>query len=157
MKLILIIILIFCLGFAIGGLLFCKVQPRSIFSRLKCEQCFLIDHKEVKGMLASLGFQFTPNWAPRWITSTEKCVVIKHPRPIGEYHVVAFPRKDIKNIGEMNQEDIPFVVDCLLTLQKLIQENHLRNYRIFTNGPDIQEVTLLHFHLVSNEFSSLKF
>ena len=33
----------------------------------------------------------------------------------------------------------------------LIARDHLQAYRLYTNGPSIQEIAYLHFHLVAEE------
>jgi diadenosine tetraphosphate (Ap4A) HIT family hydrolase len=55
-----------------------------------------------------------------------------------------------KNISEISAEDAPYLLDIFAVAQHLIKAKALVNYRITTNGPGFQDVTYLHFHLVTN-------
>jgi diadenosine tetraphosphate (Ap4A) HIT family hydrolase len=127
-----------------------STQFRPAITISGCDDC--IKRKEVAGVLASLGFQFTPSLVPYYVHSTPKCTVIKHFKPRDQYHYVAWPRKDILNIGDISNDDYPYIIDCLNVIKELININGFSNYRILTNGPEKQDVTYLHFHLIVNEF-----
>lgn len=66
-----------------------------------------------------------------------------------------FPKRDIKNIADITADDQPYVFACFSLIRSMVDENRLRDYRVFTNGPGVQDITYLHFHLVSAERSPL--
>ena len=136
------------LGVALGGYLFTGVQARSLLALPGCgSSCYR--PSDLAGLLASIGVQRTPGLLPGVVKETERCITINHPFPDARVHFVAFPKRDIKDIGSLKTEDAPFVLECLAHIQVLVAENNLRAYRVITNGPGRQDVTYLHFHLVS--------
>ena len=86
---------------------------------------------------------------PFVVLETDKTVVIKHPLSPGQIHYVIIPKKDIKNIGEISEADAQYLTDAFLVMRRMIEQEKLSRYRIYTNGPDSQDVTYLHFHLVA--------
>jgi hypothetical protein len=147
-KPLLSIMLVFTCGFMLGGYLFSRVQPRPFLELMDCDNCG--KRKELGGYIASLGYQFAPYLSPNYIESTDKCTVISHVQPREKFHYVAFPRKDIKDIADLTDEDVPYVVNCLALFQRIISENNITSYKVYTNGPDRQDVRMLHFHLTHN-------
>ena len=64
-------------------------------------------------------------------------------------HIVLFPKRDVRNVLEIQPEDGPFVLGCFALARELVKRSDIANYRIYTNGPALQHVTYLHFHLVA--------
>lgn len=64
-------------------------------------------------------------------------------------HFVLFPKRDSKNILELTLEDQPFVIACFALARELVREGNVHNWRLVTNGPALQHVTYLHFHLIA--------
>jgi len=64
-----------------------------------------------------------------------------------EAHYVLVP-KDIRDISEISAEDAPYLINVFLTARQLVEKQGLHDNRIHTNGPEIQSVGYLHFHLV---------
>ncbi len=138
----------FVAGLVTGGYLFAKSQPRSFLTIGNCgSSCY--SRKELAGLLASAGITLAPGLVPGIVKETDKCVAMTHPFPEARYHFVLFPKKDIKDIGDVALDDAPYVMDCIGVLRSLIDGYRLRYYRVYTNGPGLQKVTYLHFHLVS--------
>jgi hypothetical protein len=141
---------IFFIGVVVGGYLFSHVQPRSILNLSRCQgNCYRPN--DVAGLLTSVGIRVAPGMMPKLVTESDRCLAISHPFPeAGErFHFVIFPKKDIKNIGEISVEDEPYLMDCLAMMQSLIVRYQLRDYRVMTNGPGLQQITYLHFHLTT--------
>jgi diadenosine tetraphosphate (Ap4A) HIT family hydrolase len=61
---------------------------------------------------------------------------------------VLFPKHDARNITTMTEQDAPFVLGCFALARELVARDKLQNWRLLTNGPALQDVTYLHFHLV---------
>ena len=141
----------FVAGVVVGGYLFNESVPRSFLAVSDCaSSCYRPN--ELAGLLASAGIQRAPGLLPNVVKETDKCVAIKHPFPDERYHFVIFPKKDIKNIGEVSADDAPYVMDCLAIIRALTLEYRLKLYDVQTNGPGAQTVTYLHFHLRSWEW-----
>ncbi|HCJ52110.1 MAG: hypothetical protein A2898_02710 [Candidatus Kerfeldbacteria bacterium RIFCSPLOWO2_01_FULL_48_11] len=137
------------LGILIGGYLFSGTQPRSIIALTNCEDC--LAPKDLLGLLGSIGVQKFDGSIPGVIYETDKTVVISHPEPTTPVHYVVIPKKDIKNAAGITAEDTPYLADAFAVMSKLIEDDGLVQYKITTNGPGLQAVTYLHFHLTSNE------
>ncbi len=141
--------LTFVVGVGLGGWLFAKSQPRSFLAVSKCEVCY--KPSDLAGLLASAGIQRAGAALPLVVKETERCLAIEHPFKKRRVHLVIFPKKDIKSIGDVSLEDQPYLLDCIGLMRDLIVENGLVHYRVETNGPGLQHVTYLHFHLVSTD------
>ncbi|MCD6292172.1 MAG: HIT domain-containing protein [Deltaproteobacteria bacterium] len=102
---------------------------------------------DVAGLFASVIVQKMPRLIPSVIVETDKTIVFKHPRPKHRIHYMFVPKKDIKNIGELTDEDNEYIIDLFSTIVALVNKLGIKNYRLWTNGPEKQDVTYLHFHL----------
>jgi diadenosine tetraphosphate (Ap4A) HIT family hydrolase len=138
---------IFVAGAALGGYLFADSQPRSFLAVGRCESCYRPN--DLAGLLASAAIQRAPSALPLVVRETDRCLAIKHPFPEARLHFVVFPKKDIKSIADISVGDQQHVLDCLGVIRALVIENRLRRYRVVTNGPGLQGVTYLHFHLLA--------
>jgi hypothetical protein len=140
-------VLCLVIGLVSGGLLFAHSQPRSVLALPHCQQC--LKAKDLAGLLASVGIQQFAGLLPA-VVETDRTLAMQVPSTAWRVHYVIVPKKDIKNIGELAAEDTPYLIDIFAVAQQLIADHALVNYRIMTNGPGWQDVTYLHFHLVSN-------
>lgn len=145
-----ILISLACLlaGISIGGYLFSKSQPRPVWSLGRPQN--LLNPKELAGLLASVGIRKLPGFIPFIVVETDKTIVIRHPFPLRteRIHYIIAPKKDIKNIGEISREDIPYLIDAHAVAREIIEREKLYRYRLYTNGPGFQHVAYLHFHLI---------
>ncbi|QDQ26524.1 HIT domain-containing protein [Chitinimonas arctica] len=139
-------LLVLALGMLLGGYLFKDVQTRSFMAVKPCNGCYRPN--ELAGLLASAGVLRAGAALPLVVMETERCLAIRHPAPWAQSHYVIFPKKDIKDIGDIAIDDQPYVLDCLAMSRKLAQEKGFRHYRFYTNGPGLQDVRYLHFHLI---------
>ncbi len=146
-KKILLLLISLCIGILIGGYLFSKSQPRSFLAINRCQSC--LTHDDFLGLLASVAIQNFPGLMPFKVLETDKTVVIKHPFSSDRIHYVIIPKKDIKNIGEISEANAQYVTDLFFVARWLIEREKLSRYRLYTNGPGVQDVTYLHFHLVA--------
>jgi len=135
------------LGLVSGGVLFSQSQPRSVLAIHHCQQCLNVH--ELAGLLASVGIQKFPGLLPSVVFDTDHTLAVQVPSTKQGAHYVIIPKKDIKNIGEISAEDAPYLLDIFAVAQYLIKDKALSSYRIITNGPDFQDVTYLHFHLLA--------
>ena len=135
----------FIVGLLIGGLLFSDSKPRSLLSIFSCSNC--LSPNDVAGLLGSVVVQKMPRLIPNVILETDKTIVFKHPRPKHRIHYMFVPKKDIKNIGELTDGDSEYIIDLFSTIVEVVNKLETKNYKLWTNGPEKQDVTYLHFHL----------
>ncbi len=138
-------LLIFIAGFLVGGFLFSDSKPRSLLSIFSCSNC--LAPKDAAGLFASVIVQKIPRLIPNVIVETDKTIVFKHPMPKYRIHYIFVPKKDIKNIGELTDEDNEYIIDLFSTIVAIINKLGTRDYKLWTNGPEKQDMTYLHFHL----------
>jgi len=146
LRLVLAFLFVLAAGVVTGGYLFAHTQPRSLLSLDRCHHC--LSAKDLGGLLMSAGIQRAPGLLPDVVFETDKTVVIRNPLVLSGVDYVILPKTDIKNIGELSDQDAPYLVDAYRVARHLIEEKKLSNYRFYTNGPDRQDITYLHFHLV---------
>jgi hypothetical protein len=147
LKITLISLFFLSTGIVIGGYLFSQSQPRSFLAATRCQNC--LRPSDFAGLLGSVGIQKFSGIMPLVVFETDKTIVIKHPFPEARIHYVIIPKKDIKNIGEISENDVPYIIDIVSVVRHLVEENKLIKYRLCTNGPGYQDVTYLHFHLTA--------
>jgi histidine triad (HIT) family protein len=133
-------------GIIIGAYLFSHSQPRSFLTLSKCQHC--MRPSEIIGLLASAGIQRFPGIVPSVVFETDKTIAISISSSPERFHYVIFPKKDIKSIGDITADDVPYITDAYFVAKQLIEERHLYKYRLTTNGPGYQDVNYLHLHLI---------
>ncbi len=137
----------FMAGLFVGGLLLRGSRPGSLLCINECSR--RLHPSEVAGLFASVVIQKIPGVIPNVILETDKTIVFKHPWSRHRIHYIFVPKKDIKNIGELTDEDKEYIVDLYSTVVTIINRQGLKNYRLLTNGPGKQDVAYLHFHLTA--------
>jgi histidine triad (HIT) family protein len=141
--------LVFLAGIGAGGYLFSDSQPRSFLALANCGTCYRAN--DLAGLIASVGIARASIALPRVVKETDRCVAIEHPFPEAKVHFVVFPKKDMRSIADISIDDQPYLFNCLAVIRALVLESGLRDYRVETNGPGLQKVTYLHFHVVSGD------
>jgi histidine triad (HIT) family protein len=79
------------------------------------------------------------------------CLAFHDVNPQAPVHVLVIPKKEIKSVGELDEQDQSLAGHLLLVCRKLAAQLDLGGgYRIVTNtGPDAgQSVDHLHLHLL---------
>ena len=148
LKLTAIILLFFVLGIALGGYLFSQSLRRQLLEFKSCKgNCY--KPAEVAGLITSATLLRTPIVIPGTVLESDSCLAIRNPRSEQFTHYVLFPKHDIKNITSLSTEDTPYVLGCFALARELVVKDHLHNYRLYTNGPGLQEIAYLHFHLTA--------
>ena len=124
-----------------------RSRSRGRFSqRASCERCY----NDLAGLLVSAGIQRAGAALPFVVKETERCVAIAHPFRKVRHHYIVFPKKDVKSIADISLADHQYVLECMVVIRELVLEHGLRRYRVVTNGPGLQHVTYLHFHLLED-------
>src|SRR3989344_3395377 len=119
---IIILIVVFAGGFMLGGYFLRDTQPRSYLPVKQCEQCWASN--EIAGLLESVGITKAPGLIPEIIMETDEAIVVKHPFPQSRIHFVVFPKKDIKDISDVTQEDARYALGAFSLLGELVRENN---------------------------------
>ncbi len=144
-------LLLFGVGFACGAVSFVQTQARPLLSARDCfstEDCMA--NPELLALLASAGLHLAPGAMPDMVARSPQCIGIRNPRPEARLDLVFFPTRDMRNLLDVTPDDEPYLMGCLALMRKVAEERHLRNWRIFSNGPGMQEIAYLHLHLVED-------
>ncbi len=137
----------FMAGLFVGGLFLRGSRPGSLLCINECSR--RLHPNEVAGLFASVVVQKIPGVIPNVILETDKTIVFKHPRPGHRIHYMFVPKKDIKNIGELTDEDKEYIIDLYSTVVAVINKEGIKDYTLLTRGPGLQDVAYLHFHLTA--------
>ena len=103
------------------------------------------------GLMGSVGIRTLAGhlkMVPFVVLETDRTFAMTVSATKTEVHYVLVPKKDIRDISEISAEDEPYLIDIFLTARQLVEKQGLHDYRIYTNGPGLQKVSYLHFHLV---------
>ena len=139
---------LFAAGVVCGGYLFSKSIPRSFLALGHCqERCY--KPAEIAGLITSAAIQRASFMVPGTVLESDTCLAIRNPRPEAKTHYVLFPKHDAKNIASLTPADTPYVLGCFAMARELVARDNLQAYRLYTNGPEFQEIAYLHFHLVA--------
>jgi diadenosine tetraphosphate (Ap4A) HIT family hydrolase len=131
-----------------GGYVFSKSLPRSFLAIGSCaDRCF--KSSEIAGLITSAAISRAPFTVPSVVLESDTCVAIRHPKAEWRIHYVLFPKHDTRNIATLTPEDAPYLLGCMAMVRALVEKDHLQAYRLQTNGPKLQEIAYLHFHLIA--------
>ena len=78
--------------------------------------------------------------------------------PVAPVHILIIPKKPIKNLQALVQEDLPLMAEVVKVAQQLAEEHGIEDgYRLLTNSGEEagQTVFHLHFHLIGGRKLSL--
>jgi diadenosine tetraphosphate (Ap4A) HIT family hydrolase len=89
------------------------------------------------------------------ILETEHTLVIQHPSPIYQLHLLILPKAGWRNLSEVDGTS-PFWSELPGLVERLAVESKLENkgYRLIINSGEYQDVELLHVHFVSGEIKN---
>ena len=73
-----------------------------------------------------------------------------HPSPSYKFHVLILPRRQVDSLASLDPNDTAFLTDLYATVQSLVDEFHLKAYRLIVNGGEYQDFPHLHCHLISD-------
>lgn len=148
-KIILFSIIFLIVGIIMGGYLFRDTKPRSFLSFDNCDDC--LNPNQLLGLMGSAGVQQLPDLIPFVVMETNKTIVMDSPIHKAAIHYVIIPKKDIKDISDISEEDKEYLLDAYAVIGQIIKEENLEKYKVYTNGPSYQTVNYLHFHLLSED------
>jgi len=138
---------LFFAGVACGGYLFDESIPRSFLALGDCGgRCYR--PSDLAGLIVSAAILRAPFTIPLVALESDTCVAIRHPKPESRSHYVLFPKHDTRSITTMTDQDSPYVLGCFALARELVARDKMQSWRLLTNGPGLQDVAYLHFHLV---------
>ncbi len=147
LRKIIVILVVFIVGIFLGGYFFSDTQPRKFITLNSCStKCF--STKELAGLLTSAGLLKAPSLVPRPIFESDKIVVVHYPAPNTSFHEVVFPKKDIRDVSQISDGDQEYIWEAMTYISETVRKNGLTKYKIVSNGPDYQQTTYLHFHII---------
>jgi len=88
------------------------------------------------------------------VFESDAVLAFKDIAPKAPVHLLIIPKKEIRNLQEMEPEDYPLLGEIISVAQKLAKEFGIEDgYRLLTNnGPESGQVVLhLHFHLLGGK------
>jgi histidine triad (HIT) family protein len=87
------------------------------------------------------------------VKETDKVLAFYHPKPFWERHILIVPKKAIKKMTLLREEDLPYIDDIFRVIREIVMEMKWEEggYSVLINGGDRQEVGQLHFHLYSGK------
>ena len=140
---------LFGAGFICGAASFVRTQARPLPVIQHCESTEdCLTNPEVLGLITSAGLHLAPGAMPDVVARSPECVGIRSPKPEGHIDLVFFPTRDVRNLLEITPDDEKYVVGCIALMRQVVAERSISDWRIVTNGPGVQEIDYLHFHLI---------
>jgi histidine triad (HIT) family protein len=88
------------------------------------------------------------------VFENERILAIKDLHPKAPVHLLIMPKKEIKDLQSVQEEDLPLIAEIIAVGQKLAKEFGVeQGYRFISNiGPDGGQVIFhLHFHLIGGK------
>lgn len=85
------------------------------------------------------------------VYENERILAIKDIHPIAPVHLLIMPKKEIRNMQALSEEDLPLLNEILQVAQELAKEFGIaEGYRLLTNNGVSAGQTIfhLHFHLI---------
>ncbi|MDE0856866.1 MAG: hypothetical protein OSA97_20820 [Nevskia sp.] len=148
---VLLYVLFFAGGFGCGAASFVRTQARPLPALHQCESLDgCAADPEVLGLITSVGLHLAPGLAPEIVARSRECVGIRNPKPADRDDLVFFPTRDMRNLLDVAPGDEPYLLGCLALMRTVVEQRHMASWRIVSNGPGIQEINYLHFHLTPN-------
>jgi len=149
------IVLSFAAGFLLGAAAIHRPIPNAPAERPVARHPW--NPKDVMGLIGSVGIRTLAGHlatVPSVILETDRTFALALPTAESKVHFVLIPKKDIRDIGYASADDGAYLTDMFLTARHLVERERLHEYRIYTNGPGLQSVGYLHFHLVGRKPSA---
>jgi histidine triad (HIT) family protein len=87
--------------------------------------------------------------------NTAALMAFHHPQPAYPFHILIVPKREIRSLSDIRAEDQDFLQDLFKCTRVLAAELKLDEcgYRLIANGGQYQDLPLLHFHLISEDWT----
>lgn len=135
-------------GVVLGGYLFSQSQPRSFLAVHRCQaRCF--KPNELAGLLTSVGVLKLGGALPGVVLETDYSIAVASPVKQAPVHYLIFPKRDLRDASDLTAQDREYLVDSFTVIGELVRRGQFTRWQVFTNGPAIQHLTYLHWHLLA--------
>jgi len=119
------------------------------------EQIFKLAKTPLGDLIVGVAFG-TPlvNLLPvKKIKISDKVIAFWHPKPFWQKHIVLVPRKPIKSLTSISEDDLQYIAEIYKVIQEIIIELKWdkSEYSVLINGGNRQEINQIHFHLFSGD------
>jgi len=87
------------------------------------------------------------------IKISDKVIAFWHPKPFWQKHIVLVPRKPIKSLTSISEDDLKYIAEIYKVIQEIVIELKWdkSGYSVLINGGNRQEINQIHFHLFSGD------
>lgn len=88
------------------------------------------------------------------VVDTIKTVVFRHPASQWQHHLLAVPKKSIRDLLSLDLNNpiyLEYLKDLLKSTQQAASQQKLEGFAILLNGGEYQDVPQLHLHLISGK------
>ena len=146
--------LLFIVGFVLGGYVFIDARPHAL---IKPEVCLgnCGPMPPILGLLMQLGVKLAPKFIPFVVAESKLCIAIDSPTPEAQVDVLFFPRRGIRHSLDLREGDAEYIVDCYALMHRVALQRGIKGWLVFSNGPGLQQVSYLHFHLLGQTENGL--
>ena len=88
----------------------------------------------------------------KMLRETDSIFAFYHPMPSYPFHVLLVPKRIIIEVNEIGGEESDILMDIFAVTASIVDEFDLdtKGFRLILNGGKYQDVSQLHFHLVSS-------
>ena len=119
------------------------------------EQIFKLAKTPLGDLIVGVAFG-TPlvNLLPvKKIKISDKVIAFWHPKPFWQKHIVLVPRKPIKSLTSISEDDLKYIAEIYKVIQEIVIELKWdkSEYSVLINGGNRQEINQIHFHLFSGD------
>lgn len=118
------------------------------------KQLFSLAKSPLGDLIVGLTFgKFSKLLPVKRIVDNDKVIAFWHPKPFYEKHILIVPKKSIKMLTAIGEEDLPYIDEVYRVAKQIVNDLdwEKEGYSLITNGGSRQEVNQLHFHLYSGE------
>lgn len=137
-------------GFVLGGFAFTDTQSRNL---LKVEDCRgrCGPGPQVAGLLTLIGVKLAPDYLPNVVAESPQCFAVISPTPETPVDILFFPKRDMKHLLDLDisRGDQDYILGCYALMRKVIADRGIQSWLVYSNGPGLQKVAYLHFHLLA--------
>ena len=116
------------------------------------KKLFALAKTPLGDLIVGLAFgKFSKLLPVKKIKETDLVIAFWHPKPFWEKHILIVPKRSIKNITSISNEDGTYIYEVFRIATEIVTEFgwEKEGYTLLTNGGKRQEVNQLHFHLAS--------
>ena len=118
------------------------------------KKLFSLAKSPLGNLIVGLAFgKFSKLLPVKRIIDDAKVIAFYHPKPFWEKHILVVPKKPIKKLTTITEEDLPYITEVYRVVEQIVVDLGWEKgaYSLITNGGSRQEVNQLHFHLCSGK------